>query len=283
MTARAFSAFWDGGPLGPYEQLALASFAATGAAVAVHTYTDDLEVPAGVTVHDARAVVPEERMRSFPGGITHFSNHFRYRLLASTATVWFDTDPVLLDPTRLPASELVFSVQQDGLVNTALLGLPAGSPAAEELARRSDLPPETPLSWGALGPRLLTEVLTEHGLVGHALPGELVYPLGHDEIWRVFEDDPQGRCREAIAGAATLHLWNQYLKKLGLKDRAPAAGSVLADLADRAGVTFDLPPIRPGEARWASEAKFGRRNGRAARWWGLITRVLQGAQTQNAG
>lgn len=276
MRVREHATFWDGGALGPYEQLSLASFVAAGLPVELYTYSDALAVPSGVTVRDAREVVDEHRMRTFPGNVTHFSNHFRYRLLGARTVVWFDADLILLDASRLPDSDHVFGLQQDGLVNTALLGLPTDSGAVRTLIERSDVPEGTRLRWGRLGPRLLTEVLDDAGLLGEALPVQHLYPLSEDRIWMAFEPTERAACDVALDGAAALHLWNQYLKKLGLKDRAPAEGSLLDELAQRFDVRFDLPPIVAGAARSASLEKFGSRAAPRSRLVRRLRRFIRG-------
>lgn len=269
MSKRSFSAFWSGSPLGPYEQLAVASFVSAEHEVRVYSYDEGLALPEGVTLCDAREVVDEERLRSFPGGVTHFSNHFRYRLLDSSSTIWFDTDLVLLEPRLLPDAGPIFASQSDGLINTSLLGLPPGSAVLQKLISESDAAPTSDLRWGSLGPRLLTEVLEAGGLSSHALPTDVVYPLGPTNIWWAFDASEIDRCRRAVRGAMTLHLWNQYLKKLGFKEVAPQRGSLLAELASRHGVEFALPEIEPGRARAVSLGKFGQDRGMAA----LVRRV----------
>lgn len=270
-----FSALWVEGPIGPYEKLSLETFLRSGSAVSVYTYGDGTGIPAGVNIVDARSIVPESRLRTFPGGVTHFSNLFRYSLLCARPTIWFDADMLLLRPEAIPDQSHLYGKQDDHLINTAILSLPPDSPALIELAARADVLPEAKLRWGMLGPQLLTDVLSSHGLEGHALRREFLYPVSPREIWRIYEPSHRWHCETKTGEAITIHLWNQYLKKNQLKPHAPAPGSYLDGLAQTFDFDFGLPPLKPGEA----ESRAGRsRRSRATGWRRVLSplgRVLR--------
>ena len=244
-----FSSLWVEGPLGPYERLVLASFVRAGQRVELRTYDADLAVPDGVSLCDAREIVSEQRRAVFPGGFAHFSNFFRYRLLSEQSCVWFDTDLVLLDGGAIPEQPHLYGLLPDGVINTALLALPRDSPALTVLIERSDVPPDEVLRWGRLGPDLLTSTLEEFRLLGHALDPAVVYPITWQDNWRLFDPAQTDWCREATRGSAGLHLWNQYLKKDGLKGLAPHPEAFLGRLATDLDIEFDLPVATKAQLR----------------------------------
>jgi hypothetical protein len=240
---QSFSALWVEGRLGPYERLALSTFVAAGCSVVLYTYDMGLEVPTGVCRRDAGAIVPDSRRQTFPGGATHFSNLFRYRLLREQSTIWIDVDLLLVDLNAIPDQDHLYGVQTDGQINTALLALPMDSPALDALIERCDIVDGTRLHWGLLGPELLTTMLTSFGLEERALPPRTAYPIGWQDAWRLFDPDELEWCQQKVEGAATLHLWNQFLTKDGLKRFAPASRSFLDLLAAERSVAFNLPEV----------------------------------------
>ena len=251
---RTFSALWVEGALGPYEQLCLRSFVAKGCTLELYTYDPDVIAPPGVTLRDANDIVPTERRRTFPGsGFAHFSNFFRYSMLGRAATTWVDTDLLLLDPHALPDQDHLFGRQSDGIVNTALLALPMDSPAVPALIAASDLPPDARLRWGLLGPKLLTSTLQSFELDDRALPVATLYPIGWEDIWRLYDPRQRDWCEDTTRGAATLHLWNQFLKKDGLKSFAPAPQSFLGLRAAELDIDFGLPEAPPALLRHARD------------------------------
>ena len=257
---QTFATLWVEGPLGPYERLVLTSFVRAGERVELHTYDSALAVPAGVVLCDARDIVSDARRATFPGGFTHFSNFFRYRLLNERACVWFDTDLVLLDAGAIPDQQHLYGRQSDGRINTALLALPHDSPALAALVERSDVPPDEVLRWGRLGPDLLTSTLEEFELLGHALDPAVVYPITWQDNWRLFDPGQADWCRERTRGSAGLHLWNQYLKKDRLSSLAPHLEAFLGRLATDLDVDLGLPVATKAQLRevrraWAQKRR----------------------------
>lgn len=271
-----FSTLWVEGPIGPYERLVLASFVRTGRPVELHTYESDLAVPDGVALRDAREIVSDGRRATFPGGFAHFSNFFRYRLLSEQVCVWFDTDLVLLDEGAMPDQQHLYGLLPDGVINTALLALPSTSPALTVLVERSDIPPDEVLRWGRLGPDLLTSTLEEFGLLGHALDPAVVYPILWPDNWRLFDPAHADWCREMTRGSAGLHLWNQYLKKDGLKGLAPRPGSFLGELATELNIEFELPVATRAQLREVRREWERKRRPRSDRGLGRLRARIAG-------
>ncbi|MGB8326874.1 MAG: glycosyltransferase, partial [Steroidobacteraceae bacterium] len=127
--------FWHGSPLSRVERLSLASFVAHGHPVELHVYDEPRDVPRGVRVLDAGAVLDRKEifLHRRTGSIGPFTDWFRYRLLHARGGIWADTDVVCLRPLDYAQPE-IFAWQDEQYLNNAVLGLPAGHALAAWLA-----------------------------------------------------------------------------------------------------------------------------------------------------
>ena len=113
-----FASFWHGGPLHPFAYGCLASFPRAGATIMLYSYDLRLEVPPGVRLADARAIVPDEShvKRYIAGGkpsIATFADMFRYRMIRDTGSCWVDTDFVCLAKPEFAREPYVFCRQAE--------------------------------------------------------------------------------------------------------------------------------------------------------------------------
>lgn len=254
-------AFWVGGPLTHYEHLSLRSFAAREYPVNLYTYEPDLDPPLGVTLQDARDVLPLAGLaealierRAF----ALLSDIIRYRLLASgpTGRTWIDADVVLL-ADRLPDEPYLFAWQDPALINGAVLRIPSGSPLLTGLLDAVDgldADEAVAAGWGTFGPQLITRMAAEHGLSARAqLPGSL-YPIYYRQTWRMFDPGSAEWCARATDGAFAIHLWNEIIRRAGLREVRPPDGSFLAQLFARNGIDAPATSVsRRDLRRWAAD------------------------------
>ena len=113
--------FWTGNPLGRLERAALQSYVNQGYTVDIYTYLPIAEfkkqIPsrAHIRVHDAREILPEEKIFEFTGRqekgkrtdaytFLPFSDLFRFTMLHKKGGTWMDADVFLIKP--IPASIL---------------------------------------------------------------------------------------------------------------------------------------------------------------------------------
>jgi hypothetical protein len=249
MAARDVHFFWHGRRLGPVHAACLRSCLRVGHHAVLHCYEPPEDVPAGVTLRDARAVMPEADLLRHrkSGSLSLGTNRFRYRLLAAGLGPWSDVDVLFLRP--LPDTPWLFGFEDARSINGAILHAPAGSELVRRLceatADRHFIPPWLPASrrgrmvlrralglgkpveaqpWGVWGPRLLTFLVEECGLTAHAAPIDLFYPLhwSHAPLLR----QPGLRLADlATPRSITIHLWHH------LADfRDPPPESPLAEL-----------------------------------------------------
>ena len=239
------SALWIGSALGPLESTCLSSFTREGFEVNLYTYEQTLEVPDGISVLDAADIVPKAdafENRDRPGTFAAFSDVFRYRLLSSVKTTWVDTDVLCLTDS-LPGGEYLLGWEDQNHVNGAILRAPRDSEFlqfCESAVQSADL---ASVSWGAIGPALVTRAVETCGLAPIVLPTQALYPIHFSRIWEVFDPSRTKALENYFRESSTLHLWNEVLRRFpDLKTRRPPRGSFMEMHFERAGVLSRLGP-----------------------------------------
>lgn len=244
--------YWDGAPLTHFEQLCLRSFLLRGHRVELASYGSPTNIPEGVELIDAREFLPCDATVTQlldASAYSKISDVLRYRLLEDGARTWVDVDVMLL-ADDVPQSAPLFGLEDDHHVNTAVLRL--GDPSgltSRLLAETGDLDPEMTISAerSTWGPLLLTRLVDELDLRGRAQPVDVLYPIASRDLWRLFDPREVRWCEQALEGASTLHLWNEFLRRAALKDKRPARGSWLDRAMRGHGITTGGPRI---SVRW---------------------------------
>jgi glycosyl transferase-like sugar-binding protein/alpha 1,4-glycosyltransferase len=228
--------FWHGRPLSRIERLSMASFVANGHAVHLHTYEAVEGIPSGVTLKDARTILPATSIfhHAKSGSIAAFADLFRYRLLYEQGGIWADTDMVCLQPLNYSTTE-VFGWMDSETINNALLGLPQGHAIARWMAeccenpnrwlpydnlktRRRKLKRRFLLNglgnilWGEYGPQGFTRAAQHFGIAERALPFWHFYPL-HYKHWRAMFDGSLAENPQFLSNSKAIHLWNEMFRR----------------------------------------------------------------------
>jgi hypothetical protein len=221
--AREFGAFWHG-PLNPFTYACLATVPHVGAKLRLYSYDPRLDVPPGVRLEDARAICPEEtfvgryRVNGRPS-IAAFSDMFRYRMIRETGCCWVDADIVCLKRPTFANDDFIYCRQADAvgtsLINNAVLRLPPSHAALAELAATAERAIDADQKWGALGPFLLTPVLTKYELYDLALNSHVCYPIEPEQFWKLFLAGYQTQVAEACREASLVHLWSEAIRWSG--------------------------------------------------------------------
>ena len=245
--------FWTG-PLGYIEQMCLASMVAAGHSVDFFTYDDNPAVPEGVTVKDARAIMPRESVVSYRKRQSPalFANLFRYEGLRRELGIWVDCDMLLLRDLS-DMGPFVVGWQDDRLINNAVLRLPADSEALRDIVAFANRPVVVPLDWplrkriqqhvaslfglhqrledlpwGTIGPRLVTHFALRSGIV--LQPAEVFYPVPWKKAASLF--DPDAHLEDSFTAATrAVHLWNECIREQ--KKTEPPPGSFIARMRER--------------------------------------------------
>ncbi|WP_210527402.1 glycosyltransferase [Rubellimicrobium arenae] len=196
------------------------------------SYDRDLEVPDGIRVEPADAILPKSELFIYnrglgKGSVAVFSDWFRYRMLHERGGYWVDTDVLCLQP--FPAFDTVTVGREDAIrLNNAVIYAPAGDPMflhAYERAR--DMGPDAP--WGLAGPVLLTSLATSGKFDVRVMDPSAFYPVHWSRV--VTDLLLPSRLRQAeaqCAGSLGVHLYNELFRRARVDvNRMPPRGSYL--------------------------------------------------------
>ncbi len=190
---------WVRGRLSALEQLSIVSHLRNGHPVRLFSYEAIPNLPEGTIWEDARAILPESAVFTNPsaigyGGLSMFSNFFRYNLLLQRGGIWSDCDSVCVKPLTFAADmEYFFATEtlsapaegkRDVQVANGVFKAPAGSGVvarALEIAEGIDL---ANAPWASTGPRALHQAVAEFDLTRFMLNPEILCPIGW---WQVPE------------------------------------------------------------------------------------------------
>jgi len=238
MGSAIVSSFWHGGSTLPLHiWFCLKSFIDFGFDFRLYCYRD-IHVPPGVTVIDAAVILPESSLFTYQtgdgaGSVAGFTNLFRYKLLYEEGGWWVDADVVCLR-RALPAGDVVFGWESDSFLGNAAIHLPKNHPLAGELYRNAKAIIERrggALEWGETGPRLLTRIATEQGLLALARPTRVFYPINYSEANWILQPEKTADVHERAADSTLFHLWNEIFRRQNSDPSLrPPAGSYLASI-----------------------------------------------------
>jgi hypothetical protein len=251
---------WVGRRLRWIERAAIRSFLANGWRYQLYAYDAPENLPDGVELLDAEAILPREALFAegagsgmHRGSVGAFSDLFRYALLARRGGLWADTDIINLDPFEPDGARFLSTERIDagqiGL-NGAMMAAPAGCPFQRRLLARAEALAEGPMHFTRIGPQLLAQEGVAMGVFAGGTPGyallpvDFVNPLGWMETGRLLA--PASALAERLAGARNLHVYTETWRVIGLSLSEPPAGEgFLPRLARRLEETAARPvPVR---------------------------------------
>ena len=229
--------FWHGPELSCYEHACIASFLIAGFHVKVWSY-QPVRTPQGAQACDAAAILPATDLTRYTqaghqGNIAAFTDFFRYELLRQQRGWWFDTDVVCLKPQadfRRFAQPIVAGYESTNAINGAVLRLNDPSLAAD-LKQRADSVAAAggnSFAWGAVGPALVKQLVSERGLTAHVVAPEVFYPLHWRDGLLALDPERAAEVRERCRPAHTYHFWNEVVRRFAIpKNMLPPEGSFL--------------------------------------------------------
>jgi len=249
----AIVTLWIGDSLGSVERACLRSVVRHGHSLALYCYREPKGVPEKVEVRDASEILPEDPLLRHKGGsIAPFSDWFRLELQRQEKGTWVDTDLYLLKPIE-ESTGYLFAEEEPGLINNAVLRIPADSPLLPLLLEIFDtktVPSWMParftvpsrlsrligrsldlsnLPFGVTGPFALTAAAKRLGLASKALPVEVFNPVPWQQASWI--RDPEIPLDSVVSErTVAVHLWNECIK--GFKDGPAAKGSFLRRLQE---------------------------------------------------
>jgi hypothetical protein len=231
--------FWHGN-LTSYELTCISSFVDYGFVVNVWSY-QDLKIPKGANLKDAREILPVEQLTAYtqnkqPQNLAAFSDVFRFTMLNKVGGWWFDTDCVCLrsvdDFIELTKDRRVIGGKEDeqyvacGAIyfnnsDTSKIFL-------DELHKRCAESNNKFKGWGWIGPKMFTEVVKQNNLFEEMCSPNTFYPISWREYQIMFQPELIENVFKKCDGAYTCHLWNELFKRDGIdKTATPPANSWL--------------------------------------------------------
>ncbi len=228
----SFASFWAGQGMSALDKACLLSFVSGGYSVVLYSFEQIEGLPDGIAVRDAREIAPFESRDAFlyqgKPNLPHFSDYFRYQLMARSPHVWIDTDLLMLRPLDFGPVTSLFAKETEKSICNAILRIASDDPALKEVIARTERLMHANLVWGATGPRLLNQVLGATAVLKQAHPPNRFFPIHYDDFWKPFLPECARECADACRDAYTLHLWNNIVVRMGVwKELAPPEGSFL--------------------------------------------------------
>jgi hypothetical protein len=133
-------------------------------------------------------------------------------------------------------SDFIFGFEHQESINNALLKLPREHRVLLELIRTCEENVGKDLEWGALGPILLTKLLTSHGLRDKAQATTKFYPIGVVNFWQLLLPKYLEKIVDDTRYSWSVHLWNELYKQIGnWKKICPPLGSYIHSKAQELG------------------------------------------------
>jgi Glycosyltransferase sugar-binding region containing DXD motif/Alpha 1,4-glycosyltransferase conserved region len=234
-----------------YEELSLLSFVRCGHKVEVYSYSL-LDVPSGVQLCDAAAILPQSQVFSYShgfakGSFAAFSNLFRYKLLYEKGGIWSDSDMLCLRPLdALP--DACIGREDDEFLNGAFMKFPARHLLCKRLCETAEALGKD-IRQSQAGPELLTKMVTHNQgeFACVTMPVSAFYPVHWREAFKLIRPKELTYCEIQTGTSYCVHWWNTALRLIGLPKKAlPPKGSFLYE---RAKAIFGNSKLKA----WASE------------------------------
>jgi hypothetical protein len=254
------NSLWVGSELGYVERLCLKSALVVGHKFNLYSYDSAVQnVPDGVTVRDAREVMPESRLLRYAdsGAVQLGANLFRYELMKLNRGAWVDMDFCFLRNIG-EGDPYLFGWEYENWINNAVLLSPADSNLTSdlcELPRDNRRPPwfgpkrtvlyylrrlrgdvrVQDLPWGTFSSGMLTYLVNRYGLQKYARDPEVYYPIRWKDARVVFGSAADARAMITPKTRA-VHFWSSRISELSR--RPPPVGSYMYELCREFDVQF---------------------------------------------
>ncbi|SDU37887.1 hypothetical protein [Stappia sp. ES.058] len=219
---------WVAGELCRLGQISCASFLAHGYDLQLWSYGGLTNAPDGVTLREAREILPENRIfRYANGSLAGFANLFRYAVLARHGGLWADTDVLCMiaeDELRTTApdgflvTERIRGKRRVQINNNVIFHpVPRRGDVIDLAFRFAEGYDPARLKWGDCGPKLLTTLVTEWPAVAPTLlAARVANPV---DYWA---------CPQALLSTRTrlgpetafLHCYNEMWRRAGIDTNA---------------------------------------------------------------
>lgn len=208
---------WIGDSLSPNELLSIKSYLYHGHNFELWVYNQIRNIPEGVTIRDANAIIPKSEIFLFSSGkvkksLAIFSDYFRYKLLYEFGGWWSDMDAICVKPYDFDQEYVIMQEKlrdsNAGKIANGVIKCPATAPVmgyCYENAHKLIQDPKN-LKWGDTGPTLLSEAVKKFSLKEYVVPSNFFSPVSYIDIPDLFT------AKQIPDEAYSIHLFNEGWK-----------------------------------------------------------------------
>lgn len=230
--------FWHGNGMTLYEKNCILSFVKNDFQVNLWSF-ETINLPGVIFCNASKffniSDVGSITQNNKSGCIAAFSDLFRYSVLKDVGGWWFDTDCICLknqlDFKKLKENKnIIAGFEEPEIINGAVLSFSNQdlANAAYSLVNQILEEKNNIISWGEIGPRLITRLVNEKNLKSEIQQTEAFYPVhwkyALDALDPTKTSDINQRCKNSFV----YHYWNEIIKKKNIdKSRNPPVGSFI--------------------------------------------------------
>jgi hypothetical protein len=184
---------WIGERLGIMEQICIQSYLANGHEFDLYAYDEIKDVPTGTAVLDAGSILSRSMIGQFryagSPSVSPFSNVFRFLLLLEKGGIWVDLDTVCLGPFHideeycfpLTSGEIAIDPDPEFSVDSWFMKVQKGSKFIQYCYERALAHSGQEMSWGTIGPALVTEGVQRFDLSKYARD-DIFFPINWNRM-----------------------------------------------------------------------------------------------------
>jgi hypothetical protein len=227
---------WVGSNLSTLERICARSWIHHGHRLEIFAYDEIGNIPDGVVLKDANAIVPEKDVFLWRGSYAIFADLFRWTLLYEHGGYWVDMDMLCLKPFDFEDG-ILFGCENINAASIGVLKLPKNHLIAREILSLARNPNRIignerlkvkvkkylrsrllfgstmGLRWGeAGGPKAFTWILKKYNYFHLGKPVTYFYPV--DPLnWRCLFDATLKDGDSFYNTSYAVHLWNELLRR----------------------------------------------------------------------
>lgn len=252
------NALWIGASLDDLHAACLRSFVLAGHRMRLHCYDVPRNVPPDVETVDASKLMSRDRVVYYRsnGSPSLFSNLYRLKILEAGLGLYVDCDVFCIRP--IPKQDYIFGFQTSDQLNGAVLKLPVGSQILLEMLKFADDPYYivpwlvgskllryrfrkfiglpihiSNYGWGKLGPEAITYFAGRTGVIHHAAPIDVFYPVSYHQVAMLL-DPNLSLSHIGTPRTLCIHLFDHTLRQW-MRGRAVPDHSPLGQMLERCG------------------------------------------------
>ena len=222
------ASLWVGKPLTKIENTCLSSFIANGHSVTLYVYDKDMVVPRGVKKQNANDIINHSELFIVDNSYGPFADLFRYKMIQQTGMTWTDTDNICLRDDW-DFGEYLFGEQGGGhgLCANGILKSPANSHFINDLVSSAEAFDRSKITWGEIGPQMMTSTLKKYNLEKFIQPPETFFPIHYWEWKQLWSAQDLNSVLERTKNSHTIQIWNQMGNRNNIDKNNLPSGSIV--------------------------------------------------------